>query len=158
MLAGTGRRFVLKKIGILLIGVIIMFGLFGCGKKKENLQADVTAEKIEISVLNRVAEADIWVIPDTESNRKSSLWGTATLQKLKTDDRQAGSAIKADNDSYLIRMIDADEMYYSVDGITLKTGDCIVINPGEDIMSALIEVYDESGALNATYEMFVARL
>lgn len=136
----------------------MMFGLLGCSKQKMQAQSDKADDMIEISISNQVAEADIWVIPDTEENRKSSVWGSATLSKADTQGTQSISVqIPAGTGRYLIRMIDIDEMYYAADDIVLADHQSIVIRKGED-MSAIVEVYCADGTPAAEYAMFVARL
>lgn len=137
----------------------MMFGFLSCGKQKVQAQPDKADDMIEISISNQVAEADIWVIPDTEENRKSSVWGSATLSKADTQGTQSNSVqIPAGTGRYLIRMIDTDGMYYAADDIVLADHQSIVIRKGEEDMSAVVEVCCAEDATVAEYAMFVARL
>ena len=59
-----------------------------------------------ITIINGVYEASIWILPDTEANRKTTLWGTATVSKIQADSSsQAGIDKPGDNGQYLFRMI-----------------------------------------------------
>ncbi len=113
---------------------------------------------ISVSVLNKVTTTDIWIIPDTEENRKTSVWGTATISSLEVEISQIAlipESIEEDG-MYLIRMIDENQMFYSADGIRLEDNQSIVIY--EDNGITIIEVYAEDGAKISEYEMFSARL
>lgn len=151
----------MKRIISVLMGVVIMLGLFGCSKNNQTKKEEIKKieEKIKISVTNETVDADIWIVPDTDENRKTSVWGTATVSK---DNAPVGKTviteISASTEKYLIRMIDKDEMYYSADGIKIGQGQLLIIRCGEEDMTAIIEVHDKDGKLTAEYEMFMARL
>lgn len=139
--------------------MILIFGLFGCSKQKPQSQTNVDNKVVEISILNQVAEADVWIIPDTEKNRKTSVWGKATLPKLDVQEsKNAYVEVLADTDMYLIRMIDTAKMYYATDGVKLSNNQSIVIRKGNEGMLATVEVHSDDGTLLAEYEMFVAKL
>lgn len=115
---------------------------------------------IALTVVNHVKTADIWIIPDTDKNRKTTVWGNATISKLDGDTSKKvyipGSVDT--HELYLIRMIDKDQMFYSVDGVWLKNNQSIGIRENCESMSAFIDVFDEEGTKISEYEMFVARL
>lgn len=144
----------MKKVILLIIGVIIIFGITGC-KEKSN-KADTT-NKIEISVKNKINKADVWIISDTEKNRKTSVWGKATFKDMEVQNKYKSAKVSADTEKYLIRVIDKDGMYYSADGITLKKHQYIVLKC-KDKFSAIVEVYSDETTKTAEYKMFVARL
>ena len=111
-----------------------------------------------ITIINGVYEASIWILPDTEANRKTTLWGTATVSKIQADSSsQAGIDKPGDNGKYLFRMIDTEHMYYSSENLILEDGWTLEIK-GDIRSGVTIEVMDKDGNLNAAYEVFAARL
>lgn len=137
-----------------------MFGLFGCGKKNgDKPVSEEPKNYIEINIENQITETDIWVIPDTDKNRKTSLWGTATLAKIKTGEIKSAKVEESENgDLYLIRMIDVDQMYYEANAVSIEKNQSILIRKGEGIRDILVEVYNENGEKIGEYSMFSARL
>lgn len=131
-----------------------MLGLFGCAEKKENKTENV----IKISVTDKVSDADIWIIPDTEENRKTTVWGTATVSTKLSDTKAKTVEITSDTKAYLIRIIDTDETYYSADAVSLYDNGSIIITEDCDTSTVVAEVYDADGELMETYELFSARL
>lgn len=137
---------------------LIALALFcSCNTTKESETMATTADR-NITIVNSVHEADIWVLPDTEANRKTTLWGTATAGKVSTDEaRQAGIDKPGDNGQYLFRMIDTDKWYYSSENLVLEEGWTLEIKQ-ESKHVYVIEVADKDGTLKASYEVFAARL
>lgn len=148
----------MKKSFLTVVGVLIMCFLFGCGKKVTP-EPEKPVNTVEISIENRIKAADIWVLPDNDTNRKTSVWGKAMVSRNDTQkDRTVLLEIEADTEKYLIRMIDEDEMYYKADGIIVEKGDSVIIREGDEDMTAVVEVHGTDGELTAEYSMFVARL
>lgn len=114
---------------------------------------------MDIKVENQLVTTDIWILPDTAENRKITVWGTATIKDFAIGDECSVGLIESDtSNAYVVNMIDEDEMYYSAVDVIINQNDKIVITPGEEDMSANVEVYDEDGTLTNSYPMFVARL
>ena len=117
-----------------------------------------TSRDKAVTFINGARDADIWILPDTQENRKTTLWGTATASKVKTDEsRLAPLCEEGDNGRYLLRMIDTDGFYYAADSITLQDGWTLRIYE-TDVMASTLEVTDGSGVKQGTYEVFCARL
>ena len=117
------------------------------------------AQTLEFTFTSRIEEADIWIIPDTQENRKTTLWGTATIKALAQDDTAAVTIYDLSEDGkYLLRVIDHDSMYYSADAIEIPEGGSIELKELDGPMNAELEVFDADGASVATYEVFMARL
>ncbi len=137
-----------------------MFGLFACGKKNEvQTTPEPAKEYIAVNVENQVKQAKIWIIPDTEKNRQTSLWGEVTADNLATGEKMSCQVVKSEeSDLYLIRIIDEKELYYEGNGIEIKNNQTVVIKDNEDDKGATAEVYDENGNLINEYKMFVAHL
>ncbi len=111
-----------------------------------------------VCFINGVKDADIWILPQTEGNLKTTVWGTATASGVKTgENRETPLCEPGDDGCYILRMIDTDHYFYSANGITLKAGWSLQIKKN-DMHSVTLEVSDESGALIGTYEVFAARL
>ncbi|MEE0958060.1 MAG: hypothetical protein UH734_08285, partial [Ruminococcus sp.] len=111
-----------------------------------------------VTFVNRVNETDLWILPKTEKNLKTTVWGTAAASKVKTgESRQVPLCDPGDGGLYLIRMIDTDSFYYSANDVALEAGWTIEIKQN-DTHGATAEVKDENGALKKTYEVFSARL
>ena len=145
-----------KALSVLLC--LVTISLFcGCNTTKES-ETVATACDRTITIINHVYEASIWILPDTEANRKTTLWGTATVSKLQADSSsQAGIDKPGDNGQYLFRMIDTEHMYYSSENLILEDGWTLEIK-GDIRTGVTIEVTDKDGNLNAAYEVFAARL
>ena len=111
-----------------------------------------------VTFINEVNDADVWILPQTEENLKTTVWGTATVSQVKTGESRKTPLCEPSEDGlYIFRMIDTDHFYYSANGLTIEAGWTVKIK-GEDLHSITIEVTDENGTLQKTYEVFVARL
>ena len=88
------------------------------------------AELTDITFQNDVQPARVWILRDTESNRKTSVWGTAMIEAEQLKKRYHPGIPKSDDDKYLFRMIDTDGIYYEADIPTLQDDweDCDVFN------------------------------
>ena len=143
------------KKAVLIFVCLFMLLLCGCNSEE---QSDMENKNGTVTVINKIKDADIWILPQTEKNLKTTVWGTATVSKLKTDEsRQAPLCEPGDDGLYIFRMIDTDSFYYSANGIKLENGDTIEIKRNEDQACAL-EVRGENGKVKNTYEVFSARL
>ena len=149
----------MKKALFIIVWLLALTVLCGCTEKEQdNMETTgITSDKT-VTVINGVSDADVWILPDTEANRKTSLWGTATVSKIRTgESRQAPLCEPGDGGLYLLRMIDADGFYYSASGVTLGDGYTVRISENE-LRAVTAEVADENGVILNTYEVFSARL
>ena len=143
------------KKAVLIFVCLFMLLLCGCNSKE---QSDMDNKSGTVTVINKIKDADIWILPQTEKNLKTTVWGTATVSKLKTSEsRQAPLCEPGDDGLYIFRMIDTDSFYYSANGIKLENGDTLEIKENDDKACAL-EVRDENGKIKNTYEVFSARI
>lgn len=116
------------------------------GKKNKAEQAE--SKTISVTVINEVIEADIWVLPQTEKNLKSSLWGTATISKLKAGDNKTVALSSVDdNEKYIVRIIDADKAYYSASDMVLGDGYTIRFKTGNTKFDSEIVSLDQNGTI-----------
>lgn len=140
----------MKRTIIYLIATLLL-----CGCKANNTD---TVSDMYITVINGVKDADIWILPETEENLKTTVWGTATASDVKTNESRKAPLCEAEeNGLYIIRMIDTDKIFYSADGIMLESGWTVHIK-GNDLRSVTAEVTDENGVLRNTYKVFAASL
>ena len=142
--------------GVLIaIFFIMLLSLCSCKSPKDNNEI---VKHSKINFINNVNDADIWILPDTEKNRKTTLWGTAGASNVKKGERRVSPLCEpGDEGRYIFRMIDVDSFFYSADGIELKE-DWTAEIKGDDLNSITIEVTDENGTLKNTYKVFAARL
>lgn len=221
----------IKRMCILLLGAILMFSLFGCGKQKYKLNYDgsdfdsrkkeytagekvtvyynmiatdtdyhfwmdddsvdfnqdydpqhgyvftfimpdhdvtlhmdsqnsmMYTPKISVTFVNEVEEADVWILPQTEENIKTSLWGTATISRLGI-----GESINVilnegyDGEYYILRIIDEDHAFYSANGLKLLEGYTIVFKSEGSKYDASLEIYDENNDLVYAQDAFTGML
>ena len=108
--------------------------------------------------VNGVQDADIWILPQTEDNMKTTLWGTASVSGVKTGERRETPLCEPGDDGLrMLRMIDTRHFYYSANGITLKAGWTLQVKQN-DLHAVTLELSDENGVLISTYNVFSARL
>lgn len=144
-----------KKI---LTAVCIFSMLLLCCCTSKETETMETKSIGTITFINSVSDADVWILADTEANRKTTLWGTATVSKItKGESRQAPLGEPGDEGLYMFRMIDTDKYFYSADHIAIKDGWTVEIK-GEELHLITIEVTDGNGDPAGTYEVFAARL
>ena len=143
-----------KAIG-LAMGLMTLLLLCGCETERNNMESATVGT---VMVINGVTDADVWLLPDTQANRKTTVWGIATAAQVKTGESRSTSLCEAGDDgAYLLRAIDTNGFYYSADGVALHDGWTVKITETEP-MSAALEVTDEYGAPQHTYDVFVAQL
>ena len=143
------------KKAVLIFVCLFMLLLCGCNSKE---QSDMDNKSGTVTVINKIKDADIWILPQTEKNLKTTVWGTATVSKLKTNESRPTPLCEPGDDGlYIFRMIDTDSFYYSANGIKLENGDTLEIKETEAQAYAL-EVRGENGKVKNTYEVFSARL
>lgn len=145
------------KQAVLIVACLFTLLLLGsCQTKEPN---NMTSNKQgTVTFINEVKDADVWILPDTQANRKTTLWGTATAAKVKTgESRVAPLTEPGDDGLYLFRMIDADGFYYSANGVKLQANWSVTIR-ADDPHTVTLEVTDETGTLQNTYAVFSAKL
>ncbi|MBR4720897.1 MAG: hypothetical protein IK057_03965 [Clostridia bacterium] len=136
-----------------IIYLITMLLLCGC-----NATGTDNAKSNTVTLINEVKDADIWILPKTEENLKTTVWGKATVSGIKINETCKAPLCEAgENGFYIIRMIDTDNIFYSVDDLVLKSGWTVRIM-GDDLQSVKLEVMDESGVLKNIYDVFAASL
>lgn len=111
-----------------------------------------------VTIINHVQTADIWLLPETQANLKTTLWGTATAAGVQTgENRQIPLCEPGENGCFILRMIDTQEFYYSANSLALSEGDCLEINC-ENVQLVTLTITDKNGEIKQTCDVFSARL
>jgi hypothetical protein len=146
------RRNGMKRKALLAACLLLGACLSGCTAAKDAKPAAA------IAFVNEAEEADLWIVPDTPENRKTTVWGTATASGLGLNETAAVSLDALGGPgTYLIRMIGRRGMYYEVNGVVLEDGYTVRLRTGPGL-EVTVEVTDADGETVATYEGFAARL
>ena len=110
---------------------------------------------VNITVRNEVEEADVWVLPQTEENRKTSLWRTPSAAALGAGETAELTLTDPENaEAWLVRIIDDDKAYYAAQDLKLEDGCTVVFRSEGSKFEAVIEVLDPTGTLVFTAEAF----
>ena len=113
---------------------------------------------ITISYVNEISAADVWIIADIEENHKTSLWGTATLKDAEPEKEYTVGIEKSEDDHYLLRMIDEDELYYESGSFELKDSYSLLVCEGDSFSEPHIIIYDDKGEKAEELTIFRAAL
>ena len=116
------------------------------------------ADTIDVSFYDNVEPASVWILADTDNNRHTSIWGTAMIKTDELGKEYNAGIPKADDDKYLFRMIDDDEMYYETQIPELKSGWKLNLHKQENALDPQLDVYDENGDLIQECSVFWAAL
>lgn len=134
--------------------VLTLLLLCGC-HAKERIEMDILGNK-SVTFVNEVRDADAWILPQTAANLKTTVWGTATVPKVKMgESREVTLGEAGDGGLYIFRMIDGEGFFYSANGVVLEDGWRVKVG-GED--GVVLEVRDGDGVLQKAHEVFVGRL
>ena len=119
----------------------------------------MTRRYYSVSVTNNLPDADIWILPDREENRKTTVWGTPTLENVVSGTAtMAEVETEYENDLFIFRIIDKNGMFYSCDEVDLSEAASVLLKEGEEPMTTVLELYDGNGELISEHEVFVGRL
>ena len=109
---------------------------------------------INVTVVNGVEKADIWIIPQTQENLKTSLWGAPDVSALDAGQEKNIDLCDTCDGRYIIRMIDKDKALYAVRDITLKNGYTVRFRTDDTKYEARIEIIDKNGIILSSSEAF----
>jgi hypothetical protein len=127
------------------------------GAANDSLEAAKMAD-ITIKYENAVTTGNVWIIDNTEANRKTTIWGTATIRGAEKDTEYSLEIPQNADDSYLFRMVDKDGIYYESDAITLKEGYSISIFLEGEFDDVRMVIRDENGEIVGDEILFNAAL
>ena len=125
----------------------------------ESHNSMVYIPSLTVTFRNELTEADVWILPQTEENLKTTLWGTPDAGALgagKSAELRLTNPALAE--SWLVRIIDAEKAYYSAQDLKLEDGWTVVFKSEGSKADAVIEVLDESGAVVCSAEAFTGVL
>ena len=146
----------MKKVVLIVMCFLTLLPFGGCKRKQPN---PPESRRIgTVTLRSSIAQADVWLLPDTQKNRKTTVWGAASAAGVKAGEtRTAALSEPGDNGLYLLRMIDADGFYYEANGLPLQAGWSVEIK-GDGLQSMTVEVTDETGERKNTCKLFAAKL
>ena len=145
----------MKKAVLIVICVLALL-LCGCQTKEQNDMNN--SDNKTVTFINGVNDADVWILPQTKANLKTTVWGKATASKVqKGESRQTPLCEAGDEGHYIFRMIDTDSFYYSANDLTLEAGWTLELKES-DSREVTLEIKDKNGGLKNTYEVFSAKL
>lgn len=113
---------------------------------------------INVAFTDEVEPASVWIIRDTQENRKTSIWGTAMLKPEELGKEYDFSIPLSEDDKYLFRMIDDDGMYYETDIPELHDGWKLKLYYGESNTDVRLDIHDDKGELMDEESVFNAAL
>ena len=154
MRSGTERKIrSMKKLITAVIAILTASFMTGCGKKPPAAPSGSA-----VSFRNGVEEADIWILPQTPEILKTTLWGTATVKKLR-EGAEADIRLEAPAEAgtYIFRAIGSGGMYYEANDIGITEG-CVIGFRKDDGYTYVLEVAPPGGGEPEIYEVFAARL
>ena len=133
-----------------LFCLFLVLTLFACQKqeetKPEDTETSATGEMMKIRFVNEVEDTDLWILPQTEKNLKTSLWGTATVAMLKKEDAIEVAIEETSDHLYILRLIDQRGALYSANDFELHDGDTIVFDAiDDDFVRARLTLLDKDG-------------
>lgn len=144
---------------ILILSAVFLFACASGSRTSKDAQEVAPEETITIGFVNSVQTADVWIIPDTEENRKTSVWGTASVKNAEPEKEYPVSIPRNDGDTYLLRMIDKDHIYYESKSVTLLEGYSLIIYRNEENdWDIRLVVYDSDGKELTDESVFNAAL
>ena len=134
----------------ILLCLFLALTLFACQKqeedKPEETETSTTGEMMKIRFVNEVEDTDLWILPQTEKNLKTSLWGTATVAMLKKEDAIEVVIEETSDHLYILRLIDQRGALYSANDFELHDGDTIVFDAiDDDFVRARLTLLDKEG-------------
>ena len=144
----------MKKLLLILLCATTCFVLFSCKEKDGEPDMTEPNKTISVTFVNDVEKADIWILPQTEENRKTSLWGTATISKRDSGDKRTVEISSFDEGKYIVRIIDSDHAFYSADDMILGDNCTIHFKSDETKYESSIVVLDKDGKILYSKEAF----
>ena len=143
----------MKKLVWAAACLLLGLALFGC--RAEEKTEDTNVVKMMIPFANEVTDTDVWILPATEDNKKTSLWGKATLEKLPAGEEGAFSLEELGGSGlYLFRAIDTSGGFYAANDVFLDEGYSLRFTTEGGFSEAVLEVRDAQGVVVDTRSVF----
>lgn len=146
----------MRKAILIAICLVMLAALCACGGSENEITEPLSSKTV--TFINGIADADVWILPETQENLKTTVWGKATLPGIKAgESREFTLCEPGDDGLYILRVIDNGGFFYSANGIALDDGTTLRIT-GDDRQSFKAEVTGPGGTVTGEYELFSARL
>ena len=114
---------------------------------------------VRVTFRNEVEDADVWLLPQTEENLKTTIWGTPCAEALGKGKSAELTLTNAEYaEAWLVRIIVSDKAYYSARDLKLEDGYTVVFQSEGSKFEAVIEVRDPSGTVVFSAEAFTGVL
>ena len=114
---------------------------------------------VSVTFQNEVEEADVWLLPQTEENLKTSIWGTPSAGALRKGETAELTMTNPEYaETWLVRIIDRNKAYYSAQDLQLEDGYTVVFKSEGSKFDAVIEVHDATGNLVFSAKAFTGVL
>lgn len=152
----------MQKLLLIIICLLLGILLSACKNREQTSQEQEAASSgggPSVTFINDIGEADVWILPETERNLKTTVWGTPSLKKIAAgENRPLILSAPGQSGLYIVRAIDKRGMYYAANGVALEEGCSVRLKEGGELMSAIIEVTAKDGKAVKAYSAFAARL
>ena len=152
----------MKKKALTALCLLCLLLCCACGAEENPADpgpAEPAGEDVFITFRSEITTADIWLLPRTEQNLHSSLWGTATLPQLAGGtEAQVSLTALGGPGVYILRAIDENEIFYEADELELEAGYTLCLSESDDPWTVTLEVTDSACAPVASYDVFAAAL
>lgn len=146
----------MKKAALIAVCIIMLAALCACAGGESN-ETESTSGKT-VTFVNGITDADVWILPETQENLKTTVWGKATLPGIKAGESRTFPLCEPGDDGlYMLRVIDTGGFFFSANGIALDDGMTLKIT-GDDRQALKAEVTSPGGTITVEYELFSARL
>ena len=138
--------------------ILLIICLFLCSCKEEQGESNMNqlneteSKGASVTFINDVEEADIWIIPQTEENLNSSVWGTPTFSKMRAGEKETHILSDEGTGKYIVRIIDTDQAYYASNDIVLDNHYTVRFETDGAKYDAQIVVLDEKGNIVSSFE------
>ncbi len=112
--------------------------------------------RFKVNFINEAEEADIWILPQTEYNMKTTVWGRATIEELPVGEKKLVYLQETGETNKWIINIVSGHQHYSVSDITLHEEDTICFRSETREVNGIqtevesIEILDPDG--NSVYK------
>lgn len=129
------------------------------GIRREFVEAVKNAvQTINISFIDEIEPSSVWIIRDTQDNRKTSIWGTAMIKPSELGKEYSSNIPQSVDHKYLFRMIDENGIYYEADIPELLDGWKIKAYTSDVETGIRLEIMDNAGTLMYECDVFNAAL
>ena len=117
-----------------------------------NPASSIDSKMISVTFINEVEAADVWILPQTEENLKTSLWGAPSFSKMSIGGSDTCVVNCASTGRYIVRIIDADGAYYAANDLVLDDHYTVRFETQGSKYEAAVVTLDDRGDRSAITE------